>query len=554
MRARIVTVTVVTAVLAAMVVLMAVPAVRESQTMDEASYVVSGLSYWTTRDFRLNIEHPPFLKELFAVPLLARGATFFANESDWNGASQWDVAPKVLYQNVVPGMTLLRDARFVNIGLTVLLVLLLTWWSYRMWGRRGAGITLVLAAFEPNLIANGHLATTDVGYALGMLAALVTFGRYLERPTVRRLVLAAAVFSLALLTRFNAVILVLLLPMEYLLALWTTKGRVELSRRKLVSAIAAFVLIGFVVVWASYGFEVRSLDRFQDEQARRALEHSGAVGQFLTTTPFPAASYVSGMFWQLGHNAGGQPAYLFGRTSDVGWWYYFPVAVAIKMTLASLALAATSAVLCARKRYRQVGEAAVFSGWYLALPMAVLLAVGMTTRLDIGVRYLLPVIGMITVAAGGCARLLPSRMNRYGVLIAALLAFNIVSVVRTFPHFIPYANEAFGGPSNLYRSLIDSNLDWGQDIPLLTAYLSDRNITDYRVSLFSTVPRNVYGLDYDSVPMDHEITGSPYYGVVVISLSQLYYPAYRYEWLQSQKPTATLGHSINIYDFRGSSR
>lgn len=554
MRARFATAAVVTAVTAAMVALMAVPAVKESQTMDEASYVVSGLSYWKTRDFRLNIEHPPFLKELFAVPLLVRGAAFFANESDWNGASQWDVAPKVLYQNVVSGMTLLRDARFVNIGLTVLLVLLLTWWSHRMWGRRGAGITLVLAAFEPNILANGHLATTDVGYALGMLAALVTFGRYLERPTVRRLVLAALVFSLALLTRFNAVLLVLLLPIEYLLALWTTKGRVELPRRKFWSAIGAFTLIGFVVVWASYGFEVRALDQFQDEQARRTLEHFGAVGRFLTTTPFPAASYLSGTFWQFSHNAGGQPAYLFGRTSDHGWWYYFPVALVIKMTLASLALAAIALVLKMRKKLRNNGTAAIFSGWYLAVPMVVLLVAGMTTRLDIGVRYMLPVIGMLTVAAGGCARLVPSRLNRYGVLIAALLAFNIVSVVRTFPHFIPYANEAFGGPSNLYKSLIDSNLDWGQDIPLLTAYLSDRGITDYRVSLFSNVPRQVYSLNKESVPMDQEITCSPYLGVVVIGLSQLYYPVYRYEWLKSQTPMATLGHSINIYDFRDSSR
>ena len=537
-----------------MAVLMVIPAVRESQTMDEASYVVSGLSYWRTGDFRLNVEHPPLLKELLAVPLVVRGATFFANASDWNGASQWDIGPKILFGNVVSGMTLLRDARFVNIGLTVLFVLLLAAWSYRMWGARGAGVTLVLAAFEPNILANGHLATTDVGYALGVLASVVTFGRYLERQTARRLVIAAVAFSFALLTRYNAIILLLLLLAEYLVVLWTTHDRLALSRRQAWTTVVTFTLVGFMAVWTAYGFEVRTLDQPQDSQARRTLERFGAFGDAVATTPLPAASYVSGMFWQLGHNADGQPAYLFGRTSDSGWWYYFPVALAIKMTLSSLVLAGIAALISLRGRGRYVVKPTAFSGWFIAVPMVVLLAVGMATRLDIGVRYMLPVIGMLTVAAGGVARLVPSRMNWYGALIASVLVFNVVSVGRAFPHFIPYANEAFGGPSKLHRSLIDSNLDWGQDIPLLTRYLSDNDIDEYRVSLFSNVPRFVYDLSVNDVPMDHEIAGSPYQGVVAIGVSQLYYPAYRYEWLKSEVPTATLGHSINVYDFRADPR
>ena len=542
------------AVLAVMVTLLIAPAKNESQTSDEAAYVVSGLSYWRTHDFRLNIEHPPLLKEIFALPLLARHAKFFANDSDWNGASEWDVAPKVLYGNVVSGMTLLRDARFVNIGLTALLVLLLVGWSYRMWGVRGAGITLVLGAFEPNILANGHLATTDIGYTLGMLVSIVAFGWYLERPTMRRLIFTALAFSFALLTRFNAALLVLILPVEYEVVMWANSDRAALSCRQAWKTVGEFALVAFVTIWASYGFEVRTLNQFQDQQALHTLGHLGVVGRFLTTTPLPAASYVSGALWQASHNAGGQPAYLFGHTSDNGWWYYFPAAMAVKMTLAALALALIAVVARIKKRAYVVRPSTAFSGLFLLVPMVLLLAIGMVTKLDIGVRYVLPVVAMLTVAAGGAARLVPSRLNWYGGVIGLLLVWNVVSVVRVYPHFLPYANEAFGGPSNLYKSLIDSNLDWGQDTPLLTKYLADHDITDYRVHLFSNAPGWVYRIDGGDVPTDQDRANEPYFGVVAIGVSQLYYPAYHYEWLKSVTPTAVLGHSINVYDFRPVSR
>lgn len=537
-------------IVGAMVWLMWVPARQESQTSDEATYVVSGLSYWRTGDFRLNVEHPPLLKEMLAIPLIARGARFFANDSDWNGASQWDIAPKVLYGNIVSGHSLLVSARMVNMVLTVLLVLTLAYWSWKTWGSWGAIITLALAAFEPNILANGHIATTDVGYTLGMVASIVMFGRFLERPTMARMVTAAFAFSFAILTRFNALVLVMLLPMLYCVVLRTSAGTSRLGKRSMAKTITVFLLVSFVMTLITYGFEVRPLDRVQDVSARSKLEMTGSLGSFIERVPFPAASYISGVLWQIGHAAGGQLAYLFGSLKQGGWWYYYPVAIAVKMTLGSLLLVAVAVATATRRGGTEGHEPRVFSGWFIAVPAVVCLVSVMASRLDIGVRYALPTVAMLTVVAGGAV--LAVKRFRYwlvGIILAAVL-FHIGSAFRAFPHFLPYANEAFGGPPALSRHLNDSNLDWGQDLPLLASYVNRNGIAEYRLSVFSNVPLWAYGLAGKAAPTDQEVSERPYRGVVAVSASQRTYHPDLYYWLSGLTPAIILGHSIAVYDLR----
>ncbi|MBI4089827.1 MAG: glycosyltransferase family 39 protein [Candidatus Kerfeldbacteria bacterium] len=521
-------------------------AVEDSQTADEATYVVSGLSYWRTGDWRLNVEHPPLLKLLFGLPLVAAGVPFTPDASDWAGASQWDIVPKALFGSAAPGHELLVSARVVNIVLTLALVLVAAILANKTWGQRAAILAVVLVAFEPNVLANGHLATTDIGYTLAMLSSILTFGWWLERWTWTRLVAAAAAFGLALLTRFNAVSLIVILPLLYAIARLTAGEQVRLSPRQAVSAILLFAVVSFIVIWAGYGFEFRVLDQVQDQSARQLLESLGRFGRWMQSVPLPAASYVSGFLWQIVHNQAGQPAYLFGQASQTGWWYYFPAAMLVKLTLGSLLLAALSLWVA---RWRRPGSAGrVFSGWYVGTALIGLLLLALPSRLNLGVRYVLPSIVLLMVLAAGVVRA-RWRWPRIGVgVVIALTFWHVASVVRLTPTFLPYANEAFGGPSKLYRHLIDSNLDWGQDLVRVRRYLAAHGLTDYYFRSFTTAPAAAYGLREIDIPTDDQVVTRPVTNVVVVGQSYLYYPGQRLEWLKRLKPSATIGHATNLYD------
>jgi hypothetical protein len=299
-------------------------------------------------------------------------------------------------------------------------------------------------------------------------------------------------------------------------------------------------------VWVAYGFEVRALTGVQDQAARNVLSSFGSVGQWIATVPWPAASYLSGLLWQVGHNAVGQPAYLFGQTSQTGWWYYFPLAMLIKMTLATLLLLAAATWFSRRASADDRGR--VFSGWYVMTSFTAIMLVALPSKLNLGVRYVLPAITLLTVLASAAART-PMTLPRR-VLVAALVLWHVAAVLRFAPVFLPYANEAFGGPAQLHRFLIDSNLDWGQDLVRVRRYLEANHITEYRFRSFTTAPARAYGLLENDVPTDDEVVSQPFQGVVIVGQSFLYYPGQRLEWLKRLPPTAVIGQATNVYDLR----
>ena len=145
--------------------------------------------------------------------------------------------------------------------------------------------------------------------------------------------------------------------------------------------------------------------------------------------------------------------------------WYLPAALLVKTPLGMLVLwLAGAAVLLAVRRLR---PAAV----YLLLPPAVLLAVATLGARNLGTRYVIVVPIFLAVAAAAVTLL---RSRRVAVIVAALVAFVAVSSLRTFPYYLPYGNEAFGGPAATARHLHDSNVDWGQDLGRLGDRLRER--------------------------------------------------------------------------------
>ena len=99
-----------------------------SQTSDEAVHLTAGYSYLARRDFRLNPEHPPFIKEISALPVaLIYRIPFQPDPNLWDRAEEWRIGQDFLYRSPVEGDRILAAGRIPNLLLGVSLVGLAGW-------------------------------------------------------------------------------------------------------------------------------------------------------------------------------------------------------------------------------------------------------------------------------------------------------------------------------------------------------------------------------------------------------------------------------------------
>ncbi|MYS18217.1 phospholipid carrier-dependent glycosyltransferase, partial [Streptomyces sp. SID4982] len=229
--------------------------------------------------------------------------------------------------------------------------------------------------------------------------------------------------------------------------------------------------------------------------------------------------------------------FLFGRVYSGALWYYLPVALLVKTPLGLLTLGAAGVVtVLAVPRLR---PAAV----YLLVPPALLLAVAMTGARDFGTRYAL-FVPVFLALAGGCVTVWRRRWA--GALAGVLVLWVAVSSLRAFPYYLPYANEAFGGPARTHELLHDSNVDWGQDLGALADRLRERYPHErvWLVYKGSGVP-SYYGIraaDPRAVPPDRVR------GLLVVSDSAVAKARGRMaELIRTSRPVGEVGHSITLY-------
>jgi len=179
-----------------------------SQTSDEAVHLAAGYSYLARRDFRLNPEHPPFIKEISALPVaLVYRVPFRPDPNLWNRAEEWRIGRDFLHRSPVEGDRILTAGRIPNLLLGAALVGLVGWWSYRLWGKGAALVALALAGLEPNLIAHASLVTTDLGASLFIFLAVYLLWEYAAAPSWPRILGVGMASGLALASKYSTVIL-----------------------------------------------------------------------------------------------------------------------------------------------------------------------------------------------------------------------------------------------------------------------------------------------------------------------------------------------------------
>ena len=448
-----------------------------SQTIDEAMHLAAGYSYLAKKDFRIEPQNPPLIKELLALPLfLVYRLPFNPDPQHWRDADGYLHRTGLTVQIDNPSADqMLALSRFPNLFLGAFLVALIGWWAYRLWGSRAALLAMALASFEPNLVAHSSLVTTDIGVTLFIFLTVYLFWEYVNRPTWTFLVGTGISTGMALVAKYSAVLVIPIIALIVAASFLTgSKPAVPLPktwnpnkpRHKLLQAAAVLALILFVAL-----LTIPPAYLFQGFQPWLSGFH-----QFLTLSQE------------------GLPAFFFGEYSWHNWWGYFPLAFLIKTPVGSLVLVTISLVF-----YRTGSPLGYRQALFLVLPVTLIFLAMTQAKTNIGLRHILPVYPFLFVLASRTATLHLRRPSLALLLIGIPLACTAISSLRIAPHQLAYFNESVGGPEQGYRYLSDSNLDWGQDLKGLKAYVEKEKLPIIYLSYFGTAPPSYYGIRYQDV-------------------------------------------------------
>lgn len=514
-----------------MAVAMVTTAVRQTPTIDEPVYVGTAAEYLHEHRVVHNPEHPPLGKLVIAVGVALADPRV---DPGFTG-DQGELGRHLLYESGNDPWRVMLFARLPVIALTLAFGWVVFVFARELAGT-GAGLAaLALYAFSPDLIAHGSLATLDVPAAGFVLTSAWLVWRARGRPR-RYVPLAGVALGAALATKMSTLPAVPVLLALTALSVWSARVPSSSRRRALgraVTGAGVVALVAVAVVWLAY-LVVDPRLRWDPEQPVPVVH--GLRGLAVDLLPFPE-SYRDGMRVQFAFENHPWQGFLFGRLYTGALWYYLPAALLVKTPLGMLALWAAGVVaVLAVRRLRPVAP-------YLLAPSAVLLAAAMLGARNFGTRYAL-FLPMFLAVAAGCSFVVRRRWITAGVV--ALAAFVAVSSLRTFPYYLPYSNEAFGGPERTRLRLHDSNVDWGQDLGRLADRLRERYPGErvWLVYKGSGVP-SYYGIrarDPRQVPPD-EVRG-----LLVVSDSAAAKATGRLARLiAGSRPVDTIGHSITLY-------
>ena len=479
-----------------------------SAVYDEPVHVSAGYAAARFGEIRYNPDHPPLVGMLAAAPLLAMDVRFPVDDPAWGMGRPYEVGRRFLYR-WNDGDRLLARSRAVILGLAAALATLVFLWTRALWGSAAAALAVLLTVTSPDVLAHGQLVTTDMGATLFIFATVVAFERVTRRVTAARVAAAGLALGAAFATKFSAVIL---MPVLAALAAAVAFRREPLAVGATERADArgkALVLAGVVVAMGAIAFAcLWTVYRFRYAASTDPHVEAAIPWERLRPDEAPVAALVDGLrrwrvlpegylwgFVRFFEHQEARPSFLLGQRSDAGFHAFFPVSFAVKTPLGLLGLLALAAVLAVRGLRRR-------EDLFLWVPILLYAGVSLTRGINIGHRHLLPLYPFLFVLAGRsaawAAREWPRRLP--AMAVGAFAGWQAAAALWIHPHYLAYFNEAAGGPGNGYRVLVDSSLDWGQDLKGLKPYMESHGIPRVKLSYFGTADPAYYGIDADLLP------------------------------------------------------
>ena len=590
--------------LSVMAILLIQAAKDDAAIVDESPHITAGYSYLKFFDARLNPEHPPLIKDLAGLPLQFLNLNFPTQTDAWqkNVNDQWALGHDFLWGSGNNGHQIVFWARIGPILITLLLGFFVFFWTRKIAGNWAASLALALYAFSPTILAHGHLVTTDVGAAAGIIIATYFFIKYLKENSWQNLLLAGIIFGLAQLTKFSVFLLV---PFFFFLTLWWYMAHQKswVSFFKIIGGVILIGILGAVVINLWY------MPHVWNYPQEKQLSDAQSILQSFSSKPLadldfwliknpilrPLGQFFLGILMVTQRAVGGNTAYFLGDVTNAGWWYYFPVVYVLKEPLAFLIMVLTalcySLYLIWERRPQNFSQAVAktlnwsrenFEIFALLCFVIFYMAYSMKSNLNIGARHLMPLIPMMYILVSvklsdwmrTTLEYIPQNIltamwlrikhafsyaGKFSIVLV-LLAWYIVSSLLSAPMFLSYFNEIAGGPTNGYKYVVDSNYDWGQDLYRLRDFV-DRNFIDkIGVDYFGGGnPRFELGPKVEAWNSSLPKYDGKWFAISTTFLQNVSGELTKgfkrqvpdeYSWLLQEKPFARAGQSIFIYKLK----
>ena len=535
-------------------------------TVDELPHIAAGYSYLVRADFRMNREHPPLMKDLAAVPLLFLNLRVPWDGPGWTQADAWDFGRTVMYGSGRSPDKVTRAAKVPMMLFTLGLGWMIYWWTLRTFGSVAALLALFLFTFSPTFLAHGRLVHTDVGAAAGIFVGTVCTVELLQRPTLGGVALCGVALGGALLAKFSTVFLlpvVILLTSFWVIAEPPGAGsRLRLLLQRLALAGVAFTVAALVIhavyLHHTWNFPRGAADVFEPG-VRTTPAETLAASMLDTRALRPWGYYLVGLRDAAVRTTGPTSPFFRGRVVTSSSWQYFPVLYLVKEPLALHVLTLIALVWAPwwprRPLFRGGWLRRHFAACAVAIVWIAYWTVAMFVPLQIGVRHVLPTFPLVYVLVGAGLAAIAARLRdrrsvwAFRAVVAVLLTWQALTVLRVHPSYVAYFNEIAGGPEGGAEWATDSNLDWGQDLKRLVRFMNTHGIREIQLDYFGSVPTDEYLLGrYRPI----ERCSEPQPGWVAVS--SFWYAGSRTRpecdyrrWLTKERLVATIGYSILVF-------
>ena len=508
-------------------------------TYDEPFHIANGMEWLQQGTFTNQYRHPPLAGVVSALGPYLHG---LRSPRRWNPAVQgesvlFEEGNVILYSKDDYWFSLAL-ARIGTLPFFVLACVVTFLWSRRWFGEAAGFWAVLLLTCTSPILGHAGLATNDVACAAGAAFALYRFLRWLEQPDTARWLWWGLATAFAVMCKYSNIPF---LGACYLVG-FAIAPRTAARRRVAQAGLAACVVL--FLAWATYRFTLIPLGtvyrvhpRIDSILSSRPLLHG--VWNAVLATPLPLTEAMLGLRDLFRHNSIGIDMYLLGQWSQSGWWYFFPVVLAVKSPIGLLLLAICGCTFVLR-RWRKAAWQQVLSAVF---PILILL-VCMIARIDLGVRHILPIYPLLAIVGGYAVTALFQQSRTAAAVAAILVAWVVTDSWRAHPDYMAHFNEFAG--SHPETILCESDLDWGQDLHRLSLRLHERGIQEFSIAYFGTAFLEKYNLPHWE-PLSPT---QPVRGYVAVSLHRLkidYSKDGSFAWLKSYTPVERIGKSIDLF-------